>query len=145
MPNVISAYISAGAIAILGVGFILGSSGLDVGTARSMGPGYFPQMIGYLLLGSAALIALLDRTPSSERADLFPFVTVIAGILAFAIIVGFFGFVPALAAAVVISAMGDRAFNWLQSVLVAGALAAFSWAIFVLLLGLRMPPFRWPL
>ncbi|MCE8044389.1 tripartite tricarboxylate transporter TctB family protein [Halomonas daqingensis] len=143
--NTLSAYLSAGVVALLGGGFILGSSGLDVGTARSMGPGYFPQLIGYLLVGSAALIALLDRRPATESADFIPFLSVTAAILAFAVLVRIFGFIPALVAAVVISAMGDRAFDWVQSILVAAMLSVFSWIIFVLILGLRMPPFSWPL
>ena len=140
-----TAYLSAALVAILGGGFIWGASDLEMGTARAMGPGYFPNLIGYLLLGSGTLIALLERTPVTETADMRPFLSVAAAILAFAVIVGLFGFVPALVAAVVISAIGDRSFDWLQTVLVELALSVFGWIIFVLLLGLRMSPFLWPL
>lgn len=127
-------------------GFVLYSAAdLHMGTARSMGPGYFPTMIGYLLLACSVMIILFDRTSHLVSADIAPLLSVAAGILAFALLVRVFGFVPAIFAAVMISALGDKSFNWYQSLLVSLGLAAMCWLIFVFILRLRIEPFLWPM
>lgn len=141
----LAAFVAACLTAFLGGLVLYGSADLLVGTARSMGPGYFPRLIGYLLLGCAALMLILDRNETWLQADLAPLLSVGAGIFAFAVIFVPFGYLPALFAAIVVSSLGDKAARLHISVLVAIGMAVISWLIFTLLLGLRMPPFRWPL
>lgn len=140
----LSSLISAGLTAGLGIAFVLGASGLELGTARAMGPGYFPTMVGYLMIGTGVLMAVFDRSAIAEAPDVKPFVFIALAILAFALLVGRFGFVPALFVSITIAAAADRQFNVFHALITGALLSVATWLIFVMGLGIRMTPFALP-
>ena len=117
---------------------------LDLGTARQMGPGYFPAILaGFLLvLGLAIMLrGLKTNLETIEVGRLRPFLILIA-VLLFAWSVQNLGFVIATSLMVVI---GSYALPSPRLVLIAGAAAGLSffvWLVFVV--GLGVPLHAWP-
>lgn len=116
---------------------------LPIGTARRMGPGYFPLVLavtlGLLSLGvlARALRARGDEAPLRipVREALF----VMLGILAFGFAIKPLGFLPAVAiAALVCMLAAPRAdLRPLRILGLIGGLMLFCWAVFIV--GLRLP------
>ena len=132
--------------AAIGIGFA--SAGMDygIGSARRMGPGFFPVMIGVaLVLVGAALTArgLIARSRSDvPRLYLRPLVALAAAVLAFAFTIDRFGIIIACLACVLVSGLASRTTRWRETGLVALAMAIFSALVFVRFLALPME--IWP-
>lgn len=95
----------------IGLLVIVESLGYRLGTARHMGPGYFPVILGTLMVGFGALIALTELRAKNERYRVKPsyraFVLIVCAITAFAVMIKPFGLVPTIFATVYISALAD--------------------------------------
>ena len=137
-----------GAITLaIGLWVMSEAAGYPLGTARRMGPGYLPLVLGGLMaaMGSGLAILTLWRgeapVAEEERADPRALLAVLAGLAAFALVLPRAGLVPAVAALVVISAQGSGQMRLPGTLLLAAGLAALSWAIFRLGLGLPLPAF----
>jgi hypothetical protein len=127
-----------GAVVVLAQDYRLGS-------AARMGPGFFPTLLGSLLvlIGLTLTIpALFKDGERMPRVQLRPFAMVLLGIAAFGVGLEYFGFVVAVAALVVVGGLADPELRPLESVGVALFLVVFSVGIFVGLLG--MPLTLWP-
>jgi putative tricarboxylic transport membrane protein len=115
---------------------------LPLGTARRMGPGYMPLGLLALLVACGAAIALrgvLRPGPPVEPMRLRPFLGVLAGGAAFALLIEPAGILLASAGAVTGAALADRTSRWIE---VAGLMifaTAFCGLVFVKLLGLNIP------
>ncbi len=124
------------------MGFVMIAIGstYSLGVLGRMGPGSFPVGVGILLAltGAAIMIAArLQRVPApAVRRDSPPdewrgWSCIVGGLLAFIVLGSYWGFVPAIAAIVGISAMGERADKRrdaaLRSRAMVAALALVSW------------------
>ena len=94
---------------VVGGAFAIGAYGYNVGTAARMGPGYFPMILGILLVGVPAL-----------------------GIPGFGLIV-------AIYALVLIASYARKEVNFKESLVLATVLAIGSYAVFVWALNLQFP------
>jgi putative tricarboxylic transport membrane protein len=116
-----------------------------MGTASRMGPGYFPMVIGAMLvlLGLAVAARGFWRAgPSLPRLPLRAVVVVLAAIVAFALLVDSAGLVVATAALIVVSRLGWWELRPREIVVLVVLLTALACGLFVWGLGL---PFRvWP-
>jgi hypothetical protein len=122
-------------------GLIFGSD-LPMGTARRMGPGYMPYGLAWLLVLCAVIIALRDvvtAEPRVERMRLRPFIGVLGGGLAFALLIGRGGILLASAGAIVGAALADRSTRWGEVAVLTVLAMAFCGVVFVKLLGLNIP------
>lgn len=128
----------------LGVGVCVRAVGLDVGTATSPGPGFFPFLGGLTLSALAGLLAVRGwRGQSDARASgggLWRPVALVGGLIAYTALLETAGFPLATAAlgALVLFVLDTR--NWL---VIAGAsilLAATSYLVFKVWLGVDLPP-----
>ena len=122
-------------------GLLLGAD-LPLGTARRMGPGYMPYRLSWLLIAVGALVTLrglLGAGDVVERMRLRPFLGVLGGGIAFALLIGPAGILLASAGAIVGAALADRGSRWSEVVLLAAIAMAFCAGVFVYLLGLPMP------
>jgi Tripartite tricarboxylate transporter TctB family len=129
-------------LASFGVAALLFGSDLPMGTARRMGPGYMPYGLAWLLILCAALIALrglLAAEAQVERMRLRPFVGVLGGGLAFALLIGRGGILLASAGAIVGAALADRSTRWGEVAVLTVLAMAFCGVVFVKLLGLNIP------
>lgn len=128
--------------------FVLLGRNLELGTFRTMGPGFFPLVVSGLLalLGAVTIIGALRRPPGSERIALAwrPLALIVGAPVLFALLVEPFGLVPALGLAVWLSTLGRRPWNPLRSFLLSALVTLFCWLIFVVALGVPIPPVKWP-
>ncbi len=117
---------------------------MRIGTARDIGPGYFPLILGIILAGFGALILFRGIARTAETIELPPLRAVAAifgSILLFALLVFPAGFVPATFLAVVVAAMASRESTLLFAVALALGLTVFNVAVFIWALGMPLPLF----
>jgi hypothetical protein len=139
--------IAGGVLAAFGVFVALyATHHYDIGTPSSMGPGFFPVALGWLLAGLGAVIALmslrktvqvLHPPPVSLRALL----AIAAAILVFSLLVERLGLVPATVALTFVAVFAERPVRWRRTLLLAGGLSLLSWLVFTVGLGMTLPAF----
>lgn len=133
----------------LGLATVLGSLDYRLGSLSRMGPGYFPLILGSILL-LLGLIMLATPTRREERPDplrwrdyVRPWLSIILGVLAFIVLGQYGGFVPATFALILITALGDRE-NTLKGALALAALATVVVVgIFYYGIHMQFEPFIW--
>ncbi|MFN4211376.1 MAG: tripartite tricarboxylate transporter TctB family protein [Devosia sp.] len=115
-----------------------------LGTARNMGPGSYPLLVGSLLgLVSLVLIARSFAGPRDEPISLAlrPMLIVAAGILIFALVLMQAGLFLAIIALVLISASASGQLRPFKAIILAVGLSVACCAIFVYGLGQQLPIF----
>lgn len=121
--------------------------GLEVGTARRMGPGYFPLAVSLLLMTSG--IVLIARSMFQPRGtamavSLLPMAAIAAACIVFALLLRPAGLVPAIFAATLVASIADRDRRLGRTVATGAVLAVGASVIFVWALGVPLPVFgRW--
>lgn len=128
-----------------GAWFALYALNYDIGTARRMGPAYFPFGIGCLvaLFGLGCVLGALNRAGVVPQVEWRPFAAICLGVLAFALVIERFGLVPATVVLVLVSAMAENKPRVLTTIVLAAALCLIGVAIFSWGLGIPMPVLRW--
>jgi len=120
--------------AVLGLGGLWFGRDFDVGAASDMGPGYFPMMLSWGLIGFGAVIGLRSLAAPGPRIE--PVVwravaLVLGAILAFAWLIESAGLVVAVLAVTVLSAMASRDSNWKETAVLSAILAIFCVLVFI--------------
>ncbi|MFO1322127.1 MAG: tripartite tricarboxylate transporter TctB family protein [Burkholderiales bacterium] len=116
-----------------------------LGTLLSMGPGYFPRIIGVLLtaLGIAVFVGGLRwQGDALDAWRLRPLVLVLGAIGLFAWCLDRYGLIVAISALIVVSCYADRDRKAGEVVLLLAILNLLAWLIFVK--GLGLPITVWP-
>lgn len=138
----------SGLIFILFGGFAaIGARGYPLGTAGRMGPGYFPTVLGSLLILLGLVISA--RSLLGTEGGLIkgwairPLVLVLGAVVAFALIVERLGLVLAMVALIFVSCLGGTEFRLREVVALFLVLAAMAVAIFAY--GLKLPFRVWPI
>lgn len=134
----------AGAIYIaFGAAAVLIGRDYPLGSGARMGPGYFPAMLGWLLIaiGALALARSLLREGLPIGAIAWrPLALVTGGTVLFGLLLRPAGAVPALAVLLVVSALASRQSRAdLPTLLAFAGLVAFCVAVFIKGLGVPMP------
>ena len=134
-------------VSATGLFVLLQASGYAMGTARNMGPGYFPTMIGFALIAiGVAIVVIEGRTPSDQRPefiDLRSILLIMGAISAFTLIVEPFGLAPATFIAVFVASRADGESSFLFSTVLSLIVAVASVAIFTYGLGVQVDAVRW--
>jgi len=137
------------AAGLLFVGFgavaIVAGSDYPMGTAARMGPGYFPRILGGLLVALGAAIALGALRPNGTPIAFgspMPAAIVLAAVVLFGVAAPLLGLVAAAFLVVAISARASSEYRMKESLISGAVLAAAAAAIFVYGLGLQLAP--WP-
>jgi hypothetical protein len=128
-----------------GVAAIWIGSHYSLGTAARMGPGYFPRILGILLivLGAAlALRALRLSGPPLPRWHWKPVIVVLGSVALFGIVVNLAGLVLSTIFLIVAASAASHEFRPRESVVAAVVLAAVAVGIFVYGIKLQLP--IWP-
>lgn len=120
---------------------VYASSHYDMGRLARMGPGFFPTVLGWILVALGAATALLSlrsraRAQPAPTLRLRPLVAVLAAVLVFALLVNRLGLMPATIALVFVAAAAERGYRWKRTALLAVSLAVMAWLIFIV--GLQM-------
>ncbi len=115
------------------------------GTARRMGPGYFPAWVGFILAGLGVAIAALGLLRSGDRIHirLRPALAVIASTAVFGLTVERFGVVPAVVLLTFVAALAERSFRPVRTALLAAFLSVVAVVLFGWGLGIPFQAFRW--
>ena len=112
----------------------------QMGSAVRMGPGYFPAVLGGLLvlLGAGVIVkSLAADGPRVARFHFRPLVLVCLSVLAYGYLMRPAGLALATAAAVFIGALAGHEFRWKEVSVLALVLVIFSYLVFVK--GLTLP------
>ena len=128
-------------LSIIGGGGVWLCSKLPMGSAVRMGPGYFPTLVSWILVGFGVILlarSMIISGPAIEGGKLRPFVFVLAAVLVFALGIQHLGLLATILLMVPISALGSRDLRPLEVIAAALVLGLFSSALFVGLLGLPM-------
>jgi hypothetical protein len=145
--------------AAIGLATVVGASEYPLGTMRSIGPGYFPIMIGIALAllgagiafqsvsfsGTADTTTSRDQVQAGEDDDgiaIRPLIMITLAVVAFGVTVRPLGLATATVVLVTLSSLAGREFGLLKVVLLSVGLIALSWVTFIYLLGLPMT--LWP-
>lgn len=121
-------------------------STLDIGSARRMGPGFFPLCVGLILagLGGIVLAGSFVQSAKMPEVDLRACVSVLASLAVFAFLLKTFGLLPAIAALVGIASLADRTTRARQVLALIAVLCVLCWLVFRLGLGMPLPVLKWP-
>jgi len=131
-------------ILAFGLWFGIRAWGMALGTATSMGPGYFPFVLSAICTLLGAGLALQGARGAAERIDVpwRPLIAISLSVLAFAIGIRYFGLMPAVMAAVLVSSFADPELRISTAFILGVALSIFAWLVFTVGLGLSMPAFE---
>ena len=128
-----------------GAFFLHFGGGLSMGSARSMGPGYFPRLLAWTMIGLGVAVCLRAAVAPRQRLPRFavrPIGLVLLGLFAFMLLLEPAGLVAATAACVLISGLAAAGRHLGGLLVLAGAAALGATVIFSVLLGLPFPV--WP-
>jgi hypothetical protein len=129
----------------IGAAAILLASKYAIGSAARMGPGYFPRVLGILLIVLGAILALrafkLDGPPL-PRWKWRPTVVVLGSVVLFGAIVQPVGIALSTVILIVGASMASPEFRPRESLIAGVLLAALAVGVFVIGLKLQLP--IWP-
>ena len=138
---------SAAMFVIFGLLFIVWSMDYQFGTAQRMGPGYFPTVLGALLIGRGVLVGLPTVKAGSvatqvEKIGWRGLLVILGAVVLYAVLLPRLGFVAALVVLVILSAMASEEFAWRETLISVAVLGVCSYLVFVKGLDLQFPV--WP-
>ena len=133
----------AGAVFVgFGLAFAVTSTTYEIGSPLRMGPGFFPLILGGILVVLGGLIAVTGYLAADGgEIGTIPWralVLLLAAVLLFGFTVRDLGLVPALFLAVLLAAFAGRGVQPVQAVVIAVSLTVVSVLIFVYALQLRL-------
>ena len=117
------------------------------GTAARMGPGYFPTVLGVILIILGVAIALGALSPKTEETRVQKFswstiVLVLGSVVLFGLLLTRAGLIISLAAVVIVSSYASHEFGWRATLVNTVVLIALCLVVFVYALSLQFP--LWP-
>ncbi len=130
-----------------GLLFLFGSANYNMGTASSMGPGYFPTILSLFLivLGIINVIRsyLSKITDKVDKLAFRPLVFVLLANIVFGIMLTWCGLVPAIILLTVIASLANKEYRLREIILLALFLALLSSIVFVGVLHMPIKLLPW--
>ena len=129
----------------LGIGAIVLGSKYTLGSAARMGPGYFPRLLGILLVALGGMLALRALTvdgPKVERLRWWPTLLVLGSVVAFGLIMQTVGLALSTVLLILAASAASREFRWKEALAAGVTLATLATAVFIVGLKLALP--IWP-
>jgi hypothetical protein len=112
----------------------------DFGSTSSMGPGYFPTVLGIMLILFGIYVIFMGLRSNETfkgKWPLRPLIVLSISIVLFGVLMKISGLLPALVVLIFGSAAAGKEFKFVEVLLLALALVGFSVAVFIW--GLRLP------
>ena len=128
----------------LGLAGVYFGRDLALGSAARMGPGYFPVILSWIIIGIGLIVGFKGLTidgPRVEPIQFRPILVIIAAILTFGFLIDMIGLALTAALLTVLAGYARRDVSVGETLLLAAALAVFSVALFVY--GLSQPFPAW--
>jgi hypothetical protein len=146
--------IGAALLVLIGLGAVYAGLSYRVGSLTRMGAGYFPVVLGALMVAIGVALALGGRAEARSGSALIgaaaapgwdwrAWASIAGGVAAFVALGAHGGLIPASFAAVFIAALGDRSNSLRDAALLAVAMAAAAAVIFGWALQLQLPLLGW--
>ncbi len=120
----------------------------DIGTAKDMGPGYFPAALALLLVAlglKLVIVALLTKGGHDGRISaisLRPLLAISAAVLVFALLIRTAGFPLTVALTSLVASLASRDMTPISAICIAMFLAIACTLVFQI--GLKLPVPLWP-
>lgn len=127
----------------IGAAFLYAGQDYPMGTARAMGPGYFPRLVAVLVMILGALTAVQsyirdERAPLRLGIKPWPFIAVFASVIAFALLVERIGLVPTLAVTIILSRLAAPQARPLELIGLVAFVSVVIVGVFVYALGVPL-------
>jgi hypothetical protein len=138
-------FVAGAMFTAFGIGAIVIGAGYPLGTAARMGPGYFPRMLGILLIVLGLALALRALRLQGSALPSWPWrptVIVLCSVVLFGVIVTRFGLALSTVILIVLASAASGEFRPREAAISGIALAALAVAVFVFGLGVLLPV--WP-
>ncbi len=140
----------------VGIGFVWGATRYEIGVGSSMGPGYFPLMLGGLIAILGLIItvkALVIKTGDGDKIGTWawkPLAYILGANLAFGVLLGGLpsiklpttGLIAGIYILTLVASLASDAFKIRQTMILATILAVGSYLTFIVLLKSNIPV--WP-
>ncbi|KZM50242.1 tripartite tricarboxylate transporter TctB family protein [Labrenzia sp. OB1] len=137
------------AVLLAGIGLtaLVIASTYDIGSARRMGPGYFPVVLSavlVLLAVAEGVTAFMKRAPesSSSKIDWRPLLAILGAVAGFAVTIALFGLIPAFFVVIGLATLSEPRYGWKPAAILAIITCIGAWLLFSQLLGMTLPLFR---
>lgn len=134
-------------LVLMGIGVVAEARSYNIGNLTRMGPGYFPVVLGIVLIAIGAFLMATSWKEKGDEApeipDLRGTVLILLGVVSFVVLGHYGGLVPATFAATAISAMGDRNNSWRDAALLGAGMTVTSALLFHWALQMQFPLFVW--
>ena len=119
--------------------------GYPFGTTLRMGPGYFPSVLGGILILFGIYVSARGLRRGAEkikgRWSVRAMIMLPLSVVLFAVLIGRLGLIPALVALIFGSAAAGGEFKFSEVLLLTASLTLLSWVVFIWGLGLPYPLF----
>jgi len=128
-----------------GVAAIVIGSNYPLGSAARMGPGYFPRILGILLITLGAVLALRALRLRGSPVPAFrwrPTLIVLGSVVLFGLVVQQVGLLVSTVGLIIGASAASHEFRWKEAAVSGVFFAALAIAVFVLGLKLQLP--IWP-
>jgi len=130
---------------VIGAAAVALSARYSLGTAARMGPGYFPRILGILMIVLGLLLAFRSLRLKGDAVPAWhwrPVVLVLGSVVLFGLVVKTVGMAIATVVLIVVASLGSHEFR-LRDALISGVfLAVLCVGVFVIGLSLQLP--IWP-
>ncbi len=129
----------------LGIFAITVGNNYTLGTAARMGPGYFPRILGILLILLGAIIALQGVRVPGEAVPKWhwrPTLVVLGSVVIFGLIVDKIGMALGTVLLIVGSSAASHEFRPKEAIVAGILLSSLAVGVFVIALGVQLP--IWP-
>jgi hypothetical protein len=118
---------------MIGAGGLVFGQDLAFGSAARMGPGFFPTLLSYCIIGIGLVLAIKSLAtdgPPIERIHFRPLFAILVAILSFGVLIDRVGLAISATALTIIAAYARRDVNPKETAILAIGLALFTVAIF---------------
>jgi putative tricarboxylic transport membrane protein len=144
-------FYAGGLMILFGLVMAVKGSGYGLGSLMHIGPGFFPTMLGVILIvlgigiaGSAGAGAADEMEEDfGEDPEWRGWACILAGPLMFILFGSLGGLIPGTFACVFVSALGDRTMTLKRAVVLAAVVTVFGVALFSYVLHVPMPLLGW--
>ena len=129
----------------IGIASIVIASNYTLGTAARMGPGYFPRILGILMIVLGAIIVLRSLRVSGPPLPGWkwrPVLVILGSVIVFGLVVNWLGLVFSTMLLIVLSSAASTEFRPKEAVISGVLLAALAVGVFII--GLKLQMGIWP-
>ena len=130
---------------LIGAAALALSAKYSLGTAARMGPGYFPRILGILMIVLGAIIVLRSLRVSGPPLPGWkwrPVLVILGSVIVFGLVVNWLGLVFSTMLLIVLSSAASTEFRPKEAVISGVLLAALAVGVFII--GLKLQMGIWP-